>query len=136
MKPSLRCSAQLCLGDDYGDGRTTCRCQLPPDHDGSHVEESGGRGGHGSRGSHSVKITWEGDDRILTAWTAYESAQFELDEEYEFIEKMPEGWDWRPIWRLLKEEHREGWNQLSAVVKAGKEGWPAPKDQPAPLESH
>lgn len=52
------CNACLFLGDDYGDNRTTIRCQLPLNHDGQHREQFEKYGGN------AVTITWDGDDRV------------------------------------------------------------------------
>jgi hypothetical protein len=50
------CNARLFIGDNYGDGRATMRCQLPPDHAGPHREEFSRDGG-------PVTITWVADER-------------------------------------------------------------------------
>ncbi len=51
------CNARLFLGDNYGDGTTTIRCQLAPDHEGLHKEEF-------EREGHPVTITWTVDERV------------------------------------------------------------------------
>lgn len=33
------CNCRFEVGDDFGDNSTTFRCQLPPGHDGPHVEK-------------------------------------------------------------------------------------------------
>lgn len=50
------CNARLFLGDNYGDGTTTMRCQLPPDHTDLHREQFEREGG-------MVTITWVTDER-------------------------------------------------------------------------
>jgi len=50
------CNARLFIGDNYGDGTATMRCQLPHGHDGVHREEFQRRGG-------AVVITWVADER-------------------------------------------------------------------------
>jgi len=51
------CSAHLYIGDNYGDGTATMRCQLPENHKGKHQEEF-------SRGEGKlIIISWEHDER-------------------------------------------------------------------------
>jgi hypothetical protein len=50
------CNARLFIGDNYGDGTATMRCQLAPNHDGLHKEEFDRDGG-------TVTITWAVDER-------------------------------------------------------------------------
>ena len=50
------CNARLFIGDNYGDGTATMRCQLAPNHDGLHREEFEREGG-------AVTITWVTDER-------------------------------------------------------------------------
>lgn len=50
------CNARLFIGDNYGDGTATMRCQLAPGHDGVHREEFEREGG-------MVTITWVRDER-------------------------------------------------------------------------
>lgn len=50
------CNARLFIGDNYGDGTATMRCQLPPNHDGLHREQFERKGG-------AVTITWVADER-------------------------------------------------------------------------
>lgn len=49
------CYAWLTLGDNYGDGTATLRCQLTPGHEGPHQEQ------YLSPGAGQVTITWEKD---------------------------------------------------------------------------
>lgn len=51
-----QCNARLYIGDNYGDGTATMRCQLPPGHDGVHHE-------HFEREGGPVVITWVADER-------------------------------------------------------------------------
>jgi hypothetical protein len=51
------CNARLFLGDNYGDGTTSIRCQLVPDHQGLHKEEF-------ERNGRTVTITWAIDERV------------------------------------------------------------------------
>lgn len=50
------CGARLFIGDNYGDGTATMRCQLAPEHEGLHKEEFERKGG-------AVTITWVADER-------------------------------------------------------------------------
>jgi hypothetical protein len=50
------CNARLFLGDNYGDGTTTIRCPLAPDHEGVHQKQF-------ERSGHPVTITWVVDER-------------------------------------------------------------------------
>lgn len=50
------CNARLFIGDNYGDGTATMRCQLPIGHDGIHREQFERKGG-------PVTITWTADER-------------------------------------------------------------------------
>lgn len=50
------CNARLFIGDNYGDGTATMRCQLPPGHEGLHREEFARDGG-------PVVVTWTADER-------------------------------------------------------------------------
>jgi hypothetical protein len=50
------CNACLFIGDNYGDGTATMRCQLAPGHDGVHREVFEREGG-------PVTITWVADER-------------------------------------------------------------------------
>ena len=50
------CNARLFIGDNYGDGTATMRCQLAPGHEGLHREEFSREGG-------PVTITWTADER-------------------------------------------------------------------------
>lgn len=50
------CNARLFIGDNYGDGTATMRCQLPLKHDGLHREQFERKGG-------AVTITWVADER-------------------------------------------------------------------------
>jgi len=50
------CNSYLYFGDDFGDGTTTMRCQLPVGHEGPHCEKFIRNGGQ-------VIITWEHDER-------------------------------------------------------------------------
>lgn len=50
------CNARLFIGDNYGDGTATMRCQLAPAHTGLHREEFDREGG-------KVTITWVADER-------------------------------------------------------------------------
>jgi len=50
------CGACLYLGDDYGDGTCTIRCQLLSGHDGLHKEVCR---------DNTVNITWENDEREI-----------------------------------------------------------------------
>lgn len=49
------CNARLILGDDYGDGTCTIRCQLPSKHEGPHTETF-------KRKRKPVTITWHHDE--------------------------------------------------------------------------
>ena len=49
-----QCNAHCYIVDDYGDNRATIRCQLPPNHKGTHREVS--REG-------KLIIEWEVDER-------------------------------------------------------------------------
>lgn len=60
------CNAHLYIGDNYGDGHATMRCQLPDGHDGPHRERYSHRGLDGEPGP--VEITWEKDDRCWHEW--------------------------------------------------------------------
>jgi hypothetical protein len=51
-----QCNARLFIGDNYGDGTATMRCQLAPGHDSVHREEFTRPGG-------TVTITWSADER-------------------------------------------------------------------------
>jgi len=61
-----QCNAWLILGDNYGDGHTTCRCQLPEGHDGPHEERF--RTDEEGRDAYNCIIQWEGDDRHKEMW--------------------------------------------------------------------
>jgi hypothetical protein len=50
------CNARLFIGDNYGDGTATMRCQLPPNHGELHREQFERKGG-------TVTITWVADER-------------------------------------------------------------------------
>lgn len=50
------CNARLFIGDNYGDGTATMRCQLGPGHGGVHQEQFTRRGA-------LVTITWVHDER-------------------------------------------------------------------------
>lgn len=50
------CNARLFIGDNYGDGTATMRCQLPPGHLELHCEKFERKGG-------TVTITWVADER-------------------------------------------------------------------------
>jgi hypothetical protein len=50
------CNARLFIGDNYGDGTATMRCQLALDHEGLHQEQFERKGG-------PVTITWAADER-------------------------------------------------------------------------
>ena len=50
------CNARLFIGDNYGDGTATMRCQLAPNHEGLHQERFDREGG-------LVTITWVYDER-------------------------------------------------------------------------
>jgi hypothetical protein len=50
------CNARLFIGDNYGDGTATMRCQLALGHDGLHQEQFDREGG-------PVTITWTADER-------------------------------------------------------------------------
>ena len=50
------CNARLFIGDNYGDGTATMRCQRAPGHEGLHQEQFKRTGG-------PVTITWTGDER-------------------------------------------------------------------------
>ena len=56
-KPN-ECNARLFIGDDWGDNRSTMRCQLPSGHKGRHQEK------YKSDASGLVKITWVKDARF------------------------------------------------------------------------
>jgi hypothetical protein len=51
-----QCNARLFIGDNYGDGTATMRCQRAPSHEGLHKEEFERKGG-------AVTITWIADER-------------------------------------------------------------------------
>lgn len=50
------CNARLFIADNYGDNSATIRCQLAPNHEGSHREQFEREGGQ-------VTITWIADER-------------------------------------------------------------------------
>ena len=52
-----QCNAHLYIGDDYGDGHATCRCQKPKGHKGLHEER------FTKQLEGKVVITWEKNAR-------------------------------------------------------------------------
>ena len=52
------CNAHLYIGDDYGDGVATMRCQLPDGHDGPPREQF-------QRNGKPVIVTWHNDERRI-----------------------------------------------------------------------
>jgi hypothetical protein len=57
------CNARLFIADDYGDNRSTMRCQLAPGHDGPHKEQF--TRDKDSDEANTVVITWTRDERQM-----------------------------------------------------------------------
>jgi hypothetical protein len=60
------CNARLEIGDDYGDGTATMRCQMKPGHRGAHQVA------YRNRSAGEIVITWEKDARELTSYSQSE----------------------------------------------------------------